>query len=147
MVFNGLRLNCRGLPFIAIPDSVNSLGGRTFKDCSGLISVSIGEGLNSLDSPVFEDCTSLKSALFQGNSPAWIDQETFADTAPSFTVYYLSGKTGVTYTVETSTNLQHWTTNGATLTDLDSDRPRTASVPLDSHRRFLRLVVSEKPAP
>lgn len=52
---------------------------------------------------------------------------------------------GINYTVETSTDLRTWTTDGVTLSDLDADNHRTASVNLDLPRRFLRLVVSETP--
>ncbi len=58
---------------------------------------------------------------------------------------FSAGAKGVTYTVDTSTDLEHWTTEGVTLTDLDPTQHPTASVPLDSPRRFLRLVVSDSP--
>lgn len=44
-------------------------------------------------------------------------------------------------TVETSTDLQYWTTEGVTLSDLNPDDIRIASVNRDSPQRFLRLVV------
>ena len=51
---------------------------------------------------------------------------------------------GITYTVETSTDLRTWTTDSANLSDLDLDNQRTASVSVDSRGRFQRLVVSEE---
>jgi hypothetical protein len=67
--------------------------------------------------------------------------------APVLTNRYLSltfpaAANGITYTVETSTDLQHWTTEGVTFSDLDPGQRRTASARLDTPRRFLRLVVT-----
>ena len=42
----------------------------------------------------------------------------------------------ISYLVETSTDLQHWTTDGVTLTDLDPNQHRTASIPLDAPSRY-----------
>ena len=52
---------------------------------------------------------------------------------------------GITYTVETSTDLQTWTSQEIALSELNAANQRTASVSTDSPRRFLRLVVSETP--
>ena len=48
---------------------------------------------------------------------------------------------GITYTVQTSTDLQHWTTEGLTTSDLDPAGRRTAMVPRNTARRFLRLLM------
>ena len=50
---------------------------------------------------------------------------------------------GITYSVETSEDLQTWATTGVTMTEPDLDGLRTASVDRDSPRRFLRLVVDD----
>jgi hypothetical protein len=63
----------------------------------------------------------------------------------SLTISFHADSRGVTYTVETSTDLQTWDMDGVVLSDLDADNQRTASVALDSPRHFLRLVVSEAP--
>ena len=50
---------------------------------------------------------------------------------------------GITYRVETSTDLTHWTTNGVTQSVPGADDRSTASVLRDSPTRFLRLVVGD----
>ena len=50
---------------------------------------------------------------------------------------------GITYLVETSTDLQNWTTEEVTLSELEADGWRTATVEMDDPRRFMRLVVEE----
>ncbi len=49
---------------------------------------------------------------------------------------------GITYSVETSTDLR-CSNSGIALSELDAENRRTASVSLDSPRRYRRLVVSE----
>jgi hypothetical protein len=75
----------------------------------------------------------------QGNLPAPIL------TGDSLTLTFPANAPGITYTAQTSTDLQTWTTDGVTLSDLDPDNHRTAVVPLDAPQRFLRLVVSISP--
>jgi hypothetical protein len=48
----------------------------------------------------------------------------------------------VIYTVETSTDMEHWTASGVVLTGPPENR--TATVPRDAAQRFLRLVVEER---
>jgi hypothetical protein len=59
----------------------------------------------------------------------------------SLSIRFHAAAPGITYQVETSRDLTQWTTSGVTLSDLDADNKRTASVPRDADRRFLRLVV------
>lgn len=49
---------------------------------------------------------------------------------------------GITYTVETSTDLQNWSTTGVTVSEPDVLGQISVTVELDAPRRFLRLVVS-----
>ena len=55
---------------------------------------------------------------------------------------YYAGSTGVTYAVETSPDLQTWTTSGVTLSAPDANNIRTATVPTAGVNCFMRLVVS-----
>lgn len=50
---------------------------------------------------------------------------------------------GIIYTVQTSTDMETWVTDGVTLSDLDPDGRRTATVDRASQRRFMRLVVED----
>lgn len=49
---------------------------------------------------------------------------------------------GVSYAVETSVDARAWTTVGVFIAAPDSDGCRTASIPMNAPRRFLRLVVT-----
>jgi hypothetical protein len=63
----------------------------------------------------------------------------------SLSLSFHAAAPGITYTVETSTDLQNWTTDGVNWSELAEDGHRTASVERNGPRRFLRLVVSENP--
>jgi len=63
-----------------------------------------------------------------------------AGSQMSLTFY--AGRSDVTYTVETSTDLQTWSTTGVTLSAPDANGLRTASVPLSGPSRYMRLAVS-----
>ena len=54
---------------------------------------------------------------------------------------FYAGTAGVTYSVETSTDLQTWTSAGVTLSTPDANNLRTASAPTTGPNRFMRLVV------
>lgn len=51
---------------------------------------------------------------------------------------------GIRYTVETSNDLENWTTDGVTLSDSNEDGMRSATVDRGSSLRFLRLVVDRE---
>ena len=59
----------------------------------------------------------------------------------SLSISFYAGTPGMTYQVETSRDLTQWTTTGVTLSALDAENQRTASVPRDAAAQFLRLVV------
>jgi len=56
-------------------------------------------------------------------------------------ISFYAGSAGITYTVETSTDLKNWTPIGVVLSAPDSNQFQTASIALDGPHRFLRLVV------
>ena len=61
--------------------------------------------------------------------------------AATLSIRFYAATPGLTYRVETSGNLTQWTTTGVTLSALDAENMRTASVARDAAGRFLRLVV------
>jgi hypothetical protein len=61
----------------------------------------------------------------------------------TLSISFYGASPGITYTVETSTDLQNWTTVGVELSEPDMAGNRTASVDLDSARHFLRLIVDD----
>ena len=64
-------------------------------------------------------------------------------TGNQLSLSFHGDREGITYTVQTTTDLQIWTTEGVTLTGPDPDGMRTATVEMDTPRRFLRLVVGQ----
>ena len=64
-------------------------------------------------------------------------------TATDLNLSFYGASRGITYQVETSTDLTSWTTQGVTLSAVGPDGVRTASVPRDTASRFLRLAVSD----
>lgn len=54
---------------------------------------------------------------------------------------------GVSYMVETSTDLTNWVTTGIELSEIQEDGSRTASTPMDAPSRYLRLALSQTAAP
>ena len=55
---------------------------------------------------------------------------------------FYAGTTGVTYAVQTSTDLKNWTTTGVALSALDANNRCTATVTRTGNtNRFMRLVV------
>ena len=210
----------------SIPASITTIGDYAFYFCTRLTSVTLPASVTTIGNVAFYGCTGLKSAVFQGNAPGGFGGSVFANTAPGFTVYYFTNRTGftsptwkgypsigltaplpptaswllahgmpyntnlkqdpdgdgvsllmayalnldprqnlqgllptpvlgndslsiryyaatpgITYRVETSRDLSQWTTTGVTLSALDAENQRTASVPRDAAGQFLRLVV------
>jgi BspA type Leucine rich repeat region (6 copies) len=56
---------------------------------------------------------------------------------------FYAGRPGITYSVKTSTDLNIWSTTGVTLSGLDANQFRTASVNMSGPRKYMRLVASE----
>ena len=60
----------------------------------------------------------------------------------AISISFYGARPGIAYTVETSTDLQGWTTDGVTLSEPDLNGIRSASVDQTSPARFLRLGIS-----
>ena len=93
---------------------------------------------NVIDYRAFEHCANLRTALFTGNAPA-VPATLQGDTL-GMTFY--SASPGLTYRVEASADLAHWSTDGITQTALNRDGMSTATVPRGGPAQFLRLAVS-----
>lgn len=55
---------------------------------------------------------------------------------------FFAGSVGVTYTVQTSTDLQNWTTSGVTVSPPAVNNFSTATIPITSKAAFMRVVLS-----
>ncbi|YCM45741.1 leucine-rich repeat domain-containing protein [Verrucomicrobiaceae bacterium 227] len=93
------------LTSVSIPPRVTNIGAETFSRCTGLKTITIPASVTSIgnrgndlrpSSEVFGDCTSLHSAIFLGDAPTGFKVDAFANTAPGFTIFYLSCSTGFT---------------------------------------------------
>jgi len=63
-------------------------------------------------------------------------------TTNKMNLTFFSGSAGVTYTVESSTDLHSWSTAGVLLSTPDANQFRTATVDMTDSSRFMRLVVA-----
>ena len=71
------------------------------------------------------------------NHSAGVPQPVISGSQMSLTYY--AGSEGVTYSVEASDDLQSWSTLGVTVSAPDANQFRTATVPLSSGKRFMRI--------
>jgi hypothetical protein len=60
-------------------------------------------------------------------------------TVNQMSMPFYSGSAGVTYSAETSTDLNSWSTNGVTISGPDANGVSTATVPMTGTCRFIRL--------
>jgi hypothetical protein len=97
---------CTGLTSVTIPSSVTWIGGHAFSGCTSLTSVTIPSSVTTIgDSlpddeltfyvPAFSGCTAITRIVLLGNAP-WTGVGEFGQTAPGFTIYYLSSRSGFT---------------------------------------------------
>ena len=61
----------------------------------------------------------------------------------SLSISFHAASRGIDYAVETSTDLQNWTTGNVDLSEFSEDNRRTASINTDADERYLRLRISE----
>jgi hypothetical protein len=69
-----------------------------------------------------------------------LPQPVFTETGMSLSFY--AGSAGVTYSVQTCTNFEDWTTEGVTISEPDANQIRTATVDFAGPSRFMRLLVN-----
>ena len=74
------------------------------------------------------------------NQSANIPQPVVSGSQMSLTYY--GGSSGVTYSVEVSSDLQTWTTSGVSMSAPDINNFCTATIPLSSNKQFMRLKVT-----
>lgn len=70
---------CNGLTSIGISNSITSINNYVFKDCSCLTSVSIPANITSIGYESFGMCDNLTSVIVKRETPASIDETSFAN--------------------------------------------------------------------
>ena len=84
---------CTGLTSVSIPAGVEKIDYWAFAGCSGLSSVTIPASVTFINESAFSGCTGLTRIAFLGNAPS-LGARVFESTAPGFSIYYLSSRTG-----------------------------------------------------
>ena len=56
---------------LAIPDSVTTIGDRTFFNCTGLTSITIPDSVTTIGGYAFYNCTGLKDVYYTGDIAGW----------------------------------------------------------------------------
>ncbi len=151
---------CERLTSITIPKSVTSIGELAFSYCSDLsTAVFLGEVprlINSSDQwdSVFSasasdftiyyvnGSTGFTSPTWEGYPASTIDSGPILDN-DILRISFAAKLPGITLTPETSTNLRDWTTEDITLSEVDADNRRSASIHRVGPDRFMRLVVED----
>jgi len=63
-------------------------------------------------------------------------------TGNQLSLTFYSGSAGITYTVQSCTDLQSWSTAAVTLSAPDANKLRTATISISGPRRFMRIIVT-----
>ena len=126
------------------------LGYATFSMVAGtpfatwLVEKSLPYNANPLDDPNDDGVNLLLAYALnldpQRNLSASMPQPLLV--AGHLSLRYYTGSAGVTYAVQTSTDLLSWTPDGVTVSGPDTSHVRTATANLPGSKRFLRLVVT-----
>lgn len=95
--------NCKKLNGVILPLGIKTLKKRAFYGCSSLEAVNIPEGFTGTEAETFGNCTALKKVYFTGSMPEQWNEDTFAGCSSTLNIYYNSGKTGWSGSVENGT--------------------------------------------
>ncbi|MBR5444670.1 MAG: leucine-rich repeat protein, partial [Clostridia bacterium] len=87
---------CSNLMTVNFPTTLTSIGSYAFYGCTYLKEIVLPASLRTINSYAFAGCTALKSAYFYGNAPSSFYSDAFYNTHPTFTIYFIEGKTGWT---------------------------------------------------
>ena len=81
---------------VILPDSLRTIGNNTFAGATALTSINIPAAVSSIGNNAFTGATSLTRASFNHLNGANVTfgAETFANTAPTFRITFLTGATG-----------------------------------------------------
>jgi hypothetical protein len=66
-ISNRMFERCSNLTYIAIPDSISSIGDHAFENCTSLMSIS-GANVSKIGVSAFGWCSSLQTATFSNSS-------------------------------------------------------------------------------
>ena len=72
---------CTSLESVIIGDNVESIEHLAFENCSSLRSITIPKSVRSISHSVFNGCTSLESVIFESETPPYLSDGNFDNTA------------------------------------------------------------------
>ena len=87
---------CNQITTLKLGNGITTLGRSAFNRCNKLTTVTIPATMTSMQNNSFAICDAMGAAVFLGNAPDVEIGNLFNKTAPHFTVYFLSGRTGFT---------------------------------------------------
>ena len=80
--------NCSGLRHVVVPNSVQSIGRRTFSGCTSLNTIETGSGVSMIDDYAFQSCTNLLEFISHNPVPPIVANNTFM-SVPSYANVYV----------------------------------------------------------
>ncbi len=82
--------------------TVTQIGDEAFTGCTSLTEITLPDGITSIGDFAFAGCSSLNFAYFYGDVPEDWGEAVFANNSDDFTIYYIDGKTGWSFSIWTS---------------------------------------------
>ena len=98
---SGAFAYCSNLMIVNFPTTMSVIGDQAFLSCTYLKEIVLPASLHTIDWYAFKGCTALKNAWFYGDAPSlgvssFGSSNVFYNTHPTFTIYFIEGKTGWT---------------------------------------------------
>ena len=78
----------------SIPEGVTDIFAQAFQSNPNLKYITIPSSVTNMGYGVFKNCAQLKTALFNGDAPAYFSTDMFAGAHGDFTLYYFSDQLG-----------------------------------------------------
>lgn len=70
-VYDGAFAGCSNLSYVSIPDSVTTIGTKTFENCKNLKGIVIPNSVTCIDYAAFLGCTALTTVYYTGTEEQW----------------------------------------------------------------------------
>ena len=124
---------CTELVSVDIPESVLSIGARSFADNSSLISVELHDGIQLIDRGAFSGCSNLTKIVLP-DSINTISGDSFMGCDNEFTIYGHKGTAAETYANE----------NDCIFVDIDAPQATAGDINADGKANIADAVLLQK---